>query len=456
MLNRPDNGAVLSLRQEARLRTNGLDEGHQVVCAAFIVNGVLDIAHLRSALLRVASRNDVLRMRLSSAHNDEFVPSFPPVSDIPVKEDAVPMPESGVTALVTELSTAEHRTPFDLRSGPLLRARVTRLGEDRHLLLIITEHLIADGMSVQLLCDELGAAYDALRSGESWDPPLSRQFPEYARWQREILSGPERDELVSYWRDHLDGSIPRLHIGDNDNTEAPVELGVMRPTPTHLLEGHYNASDLPTDLGVRLGEFCREERVTNFIVGATAMFVMLCKATRDPHAVILSPFAARPPDFTDVIGDFSTPLPLRAEVNSESTALTLLRVVRATVLDAIEHEQLPYPELNRARKHHALPDNRIAYFAANEPISLRLADAEVSTIESPVTNTLFDLSCWLTSDGDELSVATLHRSTWFSSAAARRWHDSYGRLLAEITSEPDRTLESLTATLDLDDPVRSP
>ena len=53
------------------------------------------------------------------------------------------------------------RRPFDLATGPLLRAALLRLGPERHLLVLVLHHIVADGWSVTVFLRELAALYAA-------------------------------------------------------------------------------------------------------------------------------------------------------------------------------------------------------------------------------------------------------------------------------------------------------
>ncbi len=55
--------------------------------------------------------------------------------------------------------------PFDLRQGPLLRARLLRLGEERHVLVVTLHHIVCDGWSMPIMVDELVRLYDGFRQG---------------------------------------------------------------------------------------------------------------------------------------------------------------------------------------------------------------------------------------------------------------------------------------------------
>ncbi|WP_157128227.1 condensation domain-containing protein, partial [Brevibacillus parabrevis] len=84
--------------------------------------------------------------------------------------------------------------PFDLRVGPLFRVKAVRLGTDEHLLLLDMHHIIADGISLQIVLQEFAALYE----GKSLEP-LPMQYKDYANWQckrRETLQSQEK-----YWLD---------------------------------------------------------------------------------------------------------------------------------------------------------------------------------------------------------------------------------------------------------------
>ena len=60
----------------------------------------------------------------------------------------------------------EARLPFDLAGGPLLRARLLRLSEDEHVLLVTMHHIVSDGWSMGVLVREVAALYSAFSQGQ--------------------------------------------------------------------------------------------------------------------------------------------------------------------------------------------------------------------------------------------------------------------------------------------------
>ena len=60
----------------------------------------------------------------------------------------------------------EHaRRPFDLGHGPLLRALLVQRGDESPELFLTLHHIIADGWSLSVLVEELGAVYNVLAEG---------------------------------------------------------------------------------------------------------------------------------------------------------------------------------------------------------------------------------------------------------------------------------------------------
>ena len=63
------------------------------------------------------------------------------------------------------LARREAERPFDLETGPLVRATLLRLAPDEHVFLLTLHHIVADGWAAGLFVRELAALYRALREG---------------------------------------------------------------------------------------------------------------------------------------------------------------------------------------------------------------------------------------------------------------------------------------------------
>ena len=76
------------------------------------------------------------------------------------------------------------------------------------MLLLTAHHIVTDGWSMGLVLDELLTAYGALARGAAPDlPPVATQYPDFAVWQREQLSGARLERHLAYWKEKLAGAV---------------------------------------------------------------------------------------------------------------------------------------------------------------------------------------------------------------------------------------------------------
>src|SRR5262249_14516979 len=116
-------------------------------------------------------------------------------------------------AQVRALCEEEAHAPFDLARGPLIRGRLIRLGAEDHVFLLTQHHIVSDGWSMGVLMRELGALYRAFAAGaENPLPALEIQYPDYAAWQRQWLSGERLTTQAAYWRKALAGAPASLEL----------------------------------------------------------------------------------------------------------------------------------------------------------------------------------------------------------------------------------------------------
>ncbi len=103
------------------------------------------------------------------------------------------------------------RYSFDLGAEIPVRARLLRLSEQEHVLLLLIHHIAGDAWSRTPLAQDLTAAYTARCAGKapSWQP-LPVQYADYALWQRDVLGDDgDADSLagrqLAHWKEQLAG-----------------------------------------------------------------------------------------------------------------------------------------------------------------------------------------------------------------------------------------------------------
>src|SRR5262249_12161057 len=152
---------------------------------------------LRRALQQVVDRHEALRTTFSPAGDTQTV--APRLTlDVPLT-DLSDRPPERREAEAARLVDAEDRKPFDLATGPLLRARVVRLEAERHVLLLTVHHVACDGWSYDIVLRELAALYTAAVTGTPANLPTTTSFRAYARRAAEDAQTAEAERVRSYW-----------------------------------------------------------------------------------------------------------------------------------------------------------------------------------------------------------------------------------------------------------------
>ncbi|MDN5217548.1 condensation domain-containing protein, partial [Fulvivirgaceae bacterium BMA12] len=112
-----------------------------------------------------------------------------------------------------QIAQREAETPFDLSTGPLLRAKLLQVDTEGYYLLLTVHHIIVDGWSMELLSNEIHILYRSYVSGEAvLLPPLRIQYKDYTYWQERQLSGERLKGHRQYWMDQLSGELPVLEL----------------------------------------------------------------------------------------------------------------------------------------------------------------------------------------------------------------------------------------------------
>src|ERR1700693_1496243 len=145
------------------------------------MNGTLNVDALRDSLNEIVKRHEILRTTFSAVDGQPTQVIAPSLY--------IPLPVVDLSEFserekqAQQLASAEAQTPFDLKTGPLVRAQLLRLAAAEHILLLTLHHIIFDGWSRRILVRELATLYEAYCAGAP--SPLSDvalQYADYAVW----------------------------------------------------------------------------------------------------------------------------------------------------------------------------------------------------------------------------------------------------------------------------------
>src|SRR4029077_5567294 len=165
--------------------------------------------------------------------------------------------------------------------------------------------------------------------------PLPVQYADYAVWQREWLRSPAFDTQLNYWKHQLAGLPPPLNFPID--FERPVAQTYRAARSTRPLTG---------DVTLVLKSLSRQQGVTLFMTLFATLNVLLSRISGQTDIVIGSTIAGRNRTEIDgLIGFFINALPLRTDLSSNPSFVTLLQGVREVCLDAYTNQEAPFDKI---------------------------------------------------------------------------------------------------------------
>src|SRR5262249_32664258 len=110
------------------------------VPGAVRLQGVLDVAALEGSLAAIVERRELLRPPVTPHDGQAVQVIHPPGPILLSAVDLRPLPPGEREEAARRLALEEALRPFDLATGPLLRARLLQLDAAEHVLLITQHH----------------------------------------------------------------------------------------------------------------------------------------------------------------------------------------------------------------------------------------------------------------------------------------------------------------------------
>lgn len=307
------------------------------ITGIYTLEGNLDIAALERAFTATIARHESLRTVFRENEQGEItqvILKYTTDFHIPVTD--LTMADNGEEQLRGLLETANAQ-PFDLTTGPLLRAGLFHLANNSWVLIYVMHHIISDGWSTQILAAELSQRYNAYRRKlEIEITPLPFQYKDYVSWQLSHSQQTISDTDRPYWQQQFSGVLPVLNL-----------YGDTKRPPVKTFSGGTVYRKISKEKSDRLFSLVKEvEGGTLFTALLSVVFVLLHRYTQQEDIVIGSPVAGRAhADLEKQIGLYINTLALRIRSSGHHDFRTLLAEVREVCLDAFAHQELAFEEL---------------------------------------------------------------------------------------------------------------
>ncbi|MFG1883929.1 condensation domain-containing protein [Micromonospora sp. NPDC049102] len=434
----PAEAGTPAVASSAQVRLWALDQlGDDVVrhntTAAVELRGDLDATSLRRAFDDVLARHEVLRTTFRGRDGEPEPVVHPDVDPWLETLELTGLPVTKHARALRRAAAELAAYRYDLATGPLVRARLVRLPEQRWHLLLGMHHIVCDNTSWSILLDELADRYAHHATGVDRPlPALPVQFTDYARHQRDWLASTAVEPHLAYWRERLADAPPLLDLP----TDHP------RPKERSDVAG-YQAQRLGAGLGAAVRELARAEGVTPFAVLLAGFAALLHAESGQPDLVLGTPTAGRErAELAPLIGCFADLLPLRVDVAGRPTFRQLVTRAHRTAREAYRHQGLPFAtivealRLPRQAAYHPLFQCVLNVLDGPDELP-DFAGLAATPVDVPSVGVDFDLFLSVTWQGDDLHADLAYRADLFVPERMVRLLSGLAKVLDDGVRRPD-------------------
>ncbi|HAO20141.1 MAG TPA: non-ribosomal peptide synthetase, partial [Desulfobacteraceae bacterium] len=406
------------------------------------IEGKPDIDRLNRAFTEIIRRHESLRTSFEVSGDDMLQRVHESVDfKITVKEGR----ESDIEKLAQEFIQ-----PFDLSHPPLLRVCLVKLSENRCLLLMDVHHIVADGISANIIVREFLELYQ----GHSL-PPVSAQYRDYAAWQESYLKSERLKKQEIFWLNQFSDEIPVLNLP----TDFP------RPARQQFDGDHvWFSSDAETAKSLSI--LAKNTGSSMFMLTLAAFYVLLHKLSNQEDIVAGIASGGRgQKEFEHTVGMFVNTLPIRQKLThpspSQEGSKTMsfsefLNLMKKDLLNIYDHQEYPFELLIRnVRANNYSPlrssGNMSRNLLSDVMFNFENADDRIFIIEglrfSPYDfkpkAALTDLLLEIIETSGSLNMRLEYCTKLFKRETIERWAVYYRNILKEIITDPNKPLSDI-------------
>jgi acyl-CoA synthetase (AMP-forming)/AMP-acid ligase II len=409
-----------------------------------------DAAVLERSINEIVRRHEILRTTLAVLDGRHVQVISPQLTISLLFDDLHALPNSKKQTVLQRIIQEELVHPFDLAKGPLIRARLLRLGEQENLLLNSMHQVVGDGWSLGVFVEELATLYDAFAAGRQsplTPPPI--QYADFAVWQRRWRSHPEIVAQLFYWREQLRGPLPVMRLAPARPKRKTDDFRTARRNVA-----------LPAKLSEAAKRFAQREGLTLFMTLAAAFKTLLHRYTGEDDLRVATHVANRNRPGTDtLIGPLANTVILRTSLGGDPSSREVMRRVCATTLAAFASQDLPFEEvietLERERALERAALAQVMMWLQNSTLrpvavsghGLAIEEAIPGMLLPLVTITTFDVILMLRDSTQGLVGTCVYKPHLFGARTVDRLLRDFQQVLEHMIMQPEGRISAIPVSV---------
>ncbi|MEL6598866.1 MAG: amino acid adenylation domain-containing protein [Pseudomonadota bacterium] len=341
------------------------------------------------------------------------------------------------------MANAEIRRPFNLEHGPLFRVWIAREASDSHLVAMTVDHLVWDRVSYSVIRREMAEVYGALANGlEIRLPDLPLQYVDFAAWHPTWLEQEAFAKQLPYWRRQLEDATYFLDL--------PTEFSYP---PVQTFDGSRFPFTFSAETSDRIRSFAKDQNSTINNVLLSAWTLLVARYCNSNDVIVATTSSTRNwPQTDDILGYFLTMSPLRTKMTPDTTVRGLLDGMNRTMLEALDHRDIPFgtllDELDIPRAPSRNPLYQTSFIMVDfkeAPLTLPGVEIQSVMLDNRTAKDEILMAVW----NDEAQRRELYgliefNTDLFSAEFAKQMHRHFETIVDEILADPERRISDIS------------
>jgi NRPS condensation-like uncharacterized protein/acyl carrier protein len=432
--------APLSLAQEEMITYYSPNQKTSTADFILKIGGPLDVEVLTAAFVMLVRRHEALRTIVKTGKNNQLFQEVMSYKNwaLEYRRKSDFRDDGEIISYIRRLID----TPFDVSSEYAIRVSlIDYLNGEFHLILVLSK-MAVDGWTVSILQRELMEIYNSRLRGEKESlEKLPIRYVDFSSWQDSYLRGPVLEKQLNYWKEQLRDLTPL-----NLKTDHPrIPLAEARAGRTFR--------NIPNEVGVAIGPFCRENNFTKFAVLLTAWKLVVYKWSGQPDISVGTSISNRKrQELESIVGNFGNTIVIRSHIDEGLSFVELVDRMKEVVFAGLSHQDVRFKDIQRELKPEDDPTRtktfQIGFYYDNYPQEKNFYLSNVRLgrdprFMAPVAGN--DIVVFAGNPmGDMYTIMADYNSSLFELATINKMLDDYVKILAWGLGDSTRIGDFLT------------
>ncbi|MFP7274481.1 amino acid adenylation domain-containing protein [Bacillus paralicheniformis] len=343
--------------------TELLDPGTSICNLAACVKfrGAIDLDVLRRALDFSVSRHDSLHFQLTEGKGEE--PDLYLAAHRPLSIETIDLTKAGKSERNKWIDD-QTSIPFKLFHSPLYQFTLLAISSKEVWLYAKFHHIIMDGISLNLLGNQLIEMYQKMIRNEPLPQHHEPSYLTYIEKEKQYLQSSRFEKDRLFWTNTYH-TIPEHFPLTEKALPQQQSTAALRETLT-----------LSHPLAESIRHFCEKHQISILSLFMASFYICISRMTSSKDIVIGTYYGNRASRLEkDMLGMFVSTLPIRMEVDPDCDVLSFVTSIGKEQLSVMRHQKYPYNLLmNELRHQHGDLQNLIVTSIQYQPLQWQQAD----------------------------------------------------------------------------------